>query len=95
MEKRQLNFLKHLARAPTSQVVPTLKAASDADWRCLHKLCNSAVKGELPTVVLPKKAKRWFSGVARGIRYSPDPQGVPPLGLAKRGQHGPIARNCV
>lgn len=71
MEKRQLNFLRHLARAPKDQVVPTLKAASDADWKCLNKLCNSAIKGELPTVVLPKASKRWFSGVARGIHKTP------------------------
>lgn len=57
-------FLQHFSHAPTSFVLPTLRASSNADWKCIQSLIRMFLSGKLPPVPLNKKVKRWFQSAA-------------------------------
>lgn len=71
MDKKQSMFLRHLANAPKSQIVPTLRSAKTEQWKCIHDLCQRALNGEFSPVSLPKQTKRWFKGVASNKHKNP------------------------
>lgn len=66
MDKSQHAFLKQLAEAPPSRVVPTIRSAKKKEWECMRQMCCDIMEGKIPQTTLPRETKKWFKGVANG-----------------------------